>query len=61
MREQYLCPVDGCGYASSTAMELRGHMSGTMQADDAHKWRHHDIGHHDLSAARVEVPGVTDY
>lgn len=61
MRTEYECPVDGCGKVYGTADGLRGHMAGTMQYDEDHHWRHHDISHGDLSAAKREVPGVTDY
>lgn len=36
-------------------------MAGTMQHDDAHKWRNVPVSHDDLSAAKERVPGVTDF
>jgi len=61
MRTQYRCPVDGCGTVFESASGLRGHMAGTMQHDDAHKWRNVPVTHDDLSAAKESVPGVTDF
>lgn len=61
MRTKYECPVEECGKAFSRGIELRSHMAGTMQYDDDHKWENVPISHTDQSAAKVEVPGISDY
>ncbi len=35
-------------------------MAGTMQHDDAHKWRNVPVSHDNLSAAKERVPGVSE-
>jgi hypothetical protein len=61
MRIEYRCPVDGCGKTFRLESKLRGHMAGTMQHDEAHRWENTPLSHTDLSAAKERVPGVTDF
>jgi hypothetical protein len=60
-RTQYRCGV--CDAVFETELELRGHMSGRMETNggDHPHWNELEVRHHDLSAWKETVPGVTDY
>lgn len=56
-RTQYTCGV--CGKTYSTVEEIRGHVTGSMEANngDHPHWDELAVSHHDFSAWEVEVPG----
>lgn len=58
MAVEYECPAEGCVKVYRTADELRGHIAGTMQYDETHKWRELPVSHHDLSNAERKHPGL---
>lgn len=64
MRVQWKCGV--CGEIKHSEGEMQGHMAALMETNERNDgdhphWRELEVDHHDLSAWRMELPGVTDY